>query len=432
MNRPTPRPASPNLREYLFGFTMHGVKLGLENIRHILDAAGKPEECYPTIHIAGTNGKGSVAAYLDTVLRAAGYRVGRFTSPHLIDLTERFLIDGVAVADDELDESIAFFRPIADALDPPPTFFEMCTAIAFRLFARANVDAAVIEVGMGGRLDSTNVIRPIAAAITNIALEHTQYLGGTLGEIAYEKAGILKPDVRTAIGETGREALDVIKAHAREIGSPLVHINRDFTYTVAGSPWEQRLSFRGTRMAFDDVPLRLVGRHQAENAAVAAAVAEGMTEHFPQLGLRHLREGLAEARWPCRLERVLDTPPVIIDVAHNVSGAQRLAEALDECVTVLAVASDKDARGMIEGLAPIASKLILTTFPYERSLPLDQLCAAAGARPFETADGLEAAIAMGLEAAGPHCPLLITGSIFTAGEARRILIEQHGAPPRRF
>ncbi|MDX9971847.1 MAG: Mur ligase family protein, partial [FCB group bacterium] len=173
-----------NAREYLFSLERHGIKLGLENITHLLEAANRPERAYPTIHVAGTNGKGSVVAMLDSILRAAGLRTGRFTSPHLIHLNERVLIDRQPIDDEELDDHLAVFRAVAEKMPFSPTFFEVITAAAFRAFAHRNVDVALIEVGMGGRFDSTNVITPLVSAVTSIALEHTRYLGNTLEEIA--------------------------------------------------------------------------------------------------------------------------------------------------------------------------------------------------------------------------------------------------------
>ncbi|HPO15052.1 MAG TPA: folylpolyglutamate synthase/dihydrofolate synthase family protein [Candidatus Hydrogenedentes bacterium] len=432
MSEAIPRNSYSDLREYLFGLSLHGIKLGLHNIQTLLRAAGNPEQGHPAVHVAGTNGKGSVTALIGAMLRASGLRVGRFTSPHIIDLPERFQIDGLCIPEDALARHTEFFRRAAESLASPPTFFELNTAIAFRWFAEEGVDVAVIEVGMGGRLDSTNVIRPLVSVITNIDYEHTQYLGDTLEKIAFEKAGILKDKVPAVAGERRPGPLGVILDRARELECGVRVLGRDFQYSVCGSAWEQDFSYSSDTLYIEDASLGLPGRYQGENAAVAVAAAELLQGHFPALNVESIVHGLSGARWPCRLERVLEDPPVVIDVAHNVAGARRLAETIDRCVVVMAVASDKDAAGMVEVLAPHSELMILTVFDGKRALPLEQLCHAAGDHPHVTAGNLHEAIALGMKQAKREVPLLITGSIYTAGEARQLLIEQYGAAPLVF
>ena len=419
-------------RAYLLHLEQHGIKLGLDNIRCLLDAADAPERHYPIVHVAGTNGKGSVVAIVAAIARAARYRVGRFTSPHLIDVTERFLVNGTPMPDAALDEHIAFFRNVADGMDPPPTFFEMNTAIAFRRFEQSNVDLAVVEAGMGGRLDSTNVVKPLATAITNIALDHTRYLGDTLEQIAFEKAGIIKPGIPLVLTETASPARDVILDRAARLGSPIHELGRDFRFEIGGPPLEQRFSYESASLRLDSTPLGLAGAHQGANAAAAVALTELLMPVFPRIDAAVIVEGLRSVRWPCRLEKVLDEPPVIIDVAHNPAGARQVAQALARCVTLVAVSSDKDAAGIIEALSPITEDLILTQYSAPRSLKVEDLKAAAGRRPCHAVPSLTEAIELGLRLADASKPLLITGSIFTAGEARQYLIERHGAPPLLF
>jgi dihydrofolate synthase/folylpolyglutamate synthase len=420
-------------RDYLARLILHGVKLGLENVGRLLDAAGSPQNAYPCVHIAGTNGKGSTAAFLDAMLRAAGCRVGRFTSPHLMDITERFQINGVSIAETELRENIEFFQAFAAAMPQSPTFFEMNTSVAFRWFAQRGVDVAIMETGMGGRYDATNVVdAPVACAITNIDYDHMQYLGGTLGKIAYEKAGILKRNVPCVVGETEAEPLRVIKERAAAIATPLLLAGRDYQFSCEGSPWDQCLDFETEALRLKSVRLGLAGRHQCANAAVAAAVAGRIRPHFAGLDVSAICRGLRDARWPCRLERVLDNPPVLIDVAHNPAGAAALAAALSRAVVVFAVASDKDAHAMLDLLGPMACPLILTAFIGGRSMPVADLGRAAGDRPHETAPCLEAAIARGMALADADTPMLIAGSVYAAGEARRILMEQYNAPAPSF
>jgi dihydrofolate synthase / folylpolyglutamate synthase len=414
-------------RTYLASLEFHGIKLGLDNITHLLTCAENPHNDYPSVHVAGTNGKGSVVAVLDAIVGAAGYRTGRFTSPHLITLNERFLCDRVPIGDEALDEQLAFFQSIAETMDPPPTYFELVTAVAFRWFAQQRVECALVEVGMGGRFDSTNVLAPVACAITNIDLEHTQYLGDTREAIAFEKAGILKSGTPAIVAERQAGPLGVIEARAREVGAPLRVVDRDYRYEVEGPTFEQRLSYESEGLRIDSAPLGLPGRFQGENAATAVSVAEVLRARFPRVDEAAIRAGLSEARWPCRMERVLEDPPVIIDVAHNAAGAARLAEELGSSVIVLAVASDKAAREMVHALAPRAETLILTRFTNRRGLEVAALSEAAGDVPHVTAPDLRAAIAQGMAAATTETPLVIAGSLFAAGEARAILAEEYGA-----
>ncbi|MCC6488034.1 MAG: bifunctional folylpolyglutamate synthase/dihydrofolate synthase [Candidatus Hydrogenedentes bacterium] len=422
-----------NPRDYLASLEFHGIKLGLDNIRFLMSAAGDPHLRYPVVHVAGTNGKGSVVAMLASVLQAAGYRVGRFTSPHLLDLEERFVLDRTPVAADELNEQLAYFQVLAQEMSHPPTYFELCTAVAFRWFAEKAVDVAVVEVGMGGRFDSTNVVEPVACAITNIDLEHMQYLGATVEAIAFEKAGIIKPRVPVVVAEQQPAPLRVIQERADANGSPVSRLGRDFHFQLRGEdPFSQALDFDGATWQIADAPLALAGRYQGENAATALALAEVLESAFPRLNEDVARAGLSAARWPCRMEKVMDSPPVILDVAHNPAGMRRLAAELKQCFAVLAVSSDKDAAAMIRELDGIAHDLILTRYKGRRAADISELEAAAAGRPHRCFETLEPAIFAGIAAASVECPLVVTGSIFTAGQARRILMERYGAAPLQF
>lgn len=285
---------------------------------------------------------------------------------------------------------------------------------------------------MGGRFDSTNVVSPLAAAITNIDLEHTAFLGDTIGEIAFEKAGIIKPGVPVITTETRPDALTVFEKRAAELDAPLLRCGHEFDFQFEGTRWKPRFSYTSAGMALANVPLALAGAYQGANAALAVALAESIAPHFPALTRAHIESGLAEVNWPCRAEQVLDDPPVFIDVAHNVAGAQRVAELFDECVVVFSPASDKDARGMIAALQPKARHLILSQFDGKRATPIAELRGQAGPGPVEVCVPLAKAVRRGLDCAGPDCPLLITGSIYTAGEARAYLIAEHGGKPLRF
>lgn len=418
-------------RDYLASLEFHGIKLGLDNIRHLMDAAGNPQQNYPTLHVAGTNGKGSVVAFTASILRAAGYKVGRFTSPHLLDVSERFLIDGNPILDGDVDRQIEFFREAAKTFANPPTYFELCTAIALRYFAAQHVDVALIEVGMGGRFDSTNIIGPIACAITNIDYDHMKYLGDTLEAIAFEKAGIIKPGVPVVIGERRRGPFDAIETVARERNAPLYVIGKEFTYKAAGDALAPMISYRGPRIQLAESPIKLAGMHQVENAALAIALLETAADRF-NITNDAVARGLADACWPCRLERVLDNPPVYIDVAHNPAGIHRLVESMPPCVVVFAASSDKDVKTMIEALKPIAEKLFVTAFNGPRATPLTFLELASAEVPHTLQASLRGAIAAGLAEASATRPLLVTGSIFTAAQARHVLVDEFGASPIVF
>ena len=418
-------------REYLAGLEFFGIRLGLENITRLLAALDHPERRYPTIHVAGTNGKGSVVAFTEGILRAAGYRCGRYTSPHLQRVNERILIGSEPVSDERLDSCLARLQEICKDWETPPTYFEFMTAAAFLAFAEEQVDAAVIEVGMGGRYDATNVLIPVATAITPIDWDHMEYLGDTLEAIAGEKAGILKPGIPLVTSETKQAPLNVILERASELDCPVRALDRDFHYALEGGPFDQTLAYQSPSLSLH-APLGLNGAHQGMNAAAAVALAEAVMSVFPRVDADAIQRGLAATRWPCRLERVLDDPPVIVDVAHNPAGLLTLCEAIPRAVFILAPSKDKDAAAMIRLLGPQAEELILSQCSMHRRMPVEVLVEAAGDTPHRRVDSLKDAIAMGLSFAHPQAPLVITGSIFTAGEARAILCDRHGGTALSF
>lgn len=385
------------------------------------------------MHVAGTNGKGSVLAFLDAILTASGYHTGRFTSPHLVRINERFLIDREPVSDGVLETALERFQRLAAPLDSPPTFFEINTAVAYHLFADAGVDLGLIEVGLGGRFDSTNTISPEITAITTIGLEHTQYLGDTIEKIAFEKAGIIKPRVPVVIGDVGPEALEVIEARAREQHAPMRIAGADYRFAPLGTATAPALNFDNGVLQLDAVPLGLPGQYQAHNAAMAVELASGLQSSFGHITDTTIEQGLAEAVWPCRLERLLDEPPTTIDVAHNEAGAAVLAEAMElGSVVVFAVASDKNAGNMLSRLAEKAGRFIITEFSNRRAVPADELARHAEPWPHDIAYDVSSALRKAFDAAGWHTPVYITGSLFLAGEARAILERDYGAPPMRF
>jgi len=403
----------------LFALEQFGIKLGLDNIRTILTALDHPERAYRSIHIGGTNGKGSVAAMVERALRAAGLKTGRYTSPHLDRIEERVALDGqsidgtvfesvVAAVFDTVDRLIAGGR-----LAVQPTFFEVSTAAAFEVFKRAHVDVAVVEVGLGGRFDATNVLMPTVAAITSIAFDHERHLGHTLSDIAFEKAGIAKPGVPLVLGRLPDEAAARIAAVAAETGAVIVDAQ-------ATRP----------ERTYPPLTLSLPGRHQLDNAEVAVAILERWSHLVQYVPTDAIVTGLTQAEWPARLEwlHLPSHGDLLIDAAHNPAGAAALASYLQDSASgrlpiVIATMADKDLPGMIQPLAAVASSFIATTAPGARARPAEQLAAEiralAPAIPVDVEPSPEAAVRRALQ----HAPRAVAaGSIYMIGPLRAKLI----------
>nr|MDA8422316.1 bifunctional folylpolyglutamate synthase/dihydrofolate synthase [Nitrospiraceae bacterium] len=353
--------------DYLYGLQKHGIKLGLENSIRLMELMGNPQEKFRTVHIAGTNGKGSTSACIASMLQAAGYRVGLYTSPHLVSFTERIKINGapipeaavVALAQRVRREYHGFAA--GGAVPGSPTFFEVTTAIAFRYFADQGVDIAVIEVGMGGRLDSTNVITPLVSVITNIDLEHTEFLGNTLERIAAEKAGIVKAGVSLVTGATQADVIRVIEREAGGKRAPVYRLSRDFQPEHIAPGIEQVFDYRGLQAAYQGLRLSLLGRYQVDNACCALAAVECLRGSGIVVDEPALRQGLAQARWEGRLERVAQRPDIYLDGAHNPASARKLAEAVRDLkkyysrlVLVIGILGDKDYHGILSELISLA------------------------------------------------------------------------------
>ena len=355
--------AIPSSIAYLFDLEQFGIKLGLDNIRTLCEALEHPERDFASVIVAGTNGKGSVAAMLETALRSAGYLTGRFTSPHLTRVEERFVIDGHPVAETalvyEADRLRTTVRQLQDTgrLGPPPTFFEATTAIALSLFQHARVRVAVLEVGMGGRFDATNVVTPVAAGITSIDFDHQQFLGSTLERIAFEKAGVIKPGMVVVVGETKPKALRVLQDACRERDAAFVaSTDATTTHVTMRNGWTE-LELTTPVRHYEPVLMALRGRHQVRNATVAVRLLEELHRCGMPVPAAAIVEGLAGTRWPGRLDlvRVDERRSLLMDAAHNVAAATALAEYLREAHPagvrlVFAALRDKDARGMVEAL----------------------------------------------------------------------------------
>ncbi len=323
--------------DYLFALQKHGVKLALENSVMLMKILDDPHRKFRTVHVAGTNGKGSTSACIASMLQAAGYRVGLYTSPHLISFTERIRVDGEPIAEADVVALAQTVRGAYRGLKDPggsggmnPTFFEVTTAIAFRYFADRGVDIAVIEVGMGGRLDSTNVISPLVSIITNIDVEHTEFLGTTLEQIAGEKAGIIKPAVPLVTGAQQPEVYQLFEREAAAKGAPVYRLQRDFWPENCVPGISQVFDYRGLTSAYAGLRLNLTGRHQVDNACLALASIECLRDAGITVDDAFLRSGLAQARWEGRMERVAQRPDIYLDGAHNPASARALAGTIAE------------------------------------------------------------------------------------------------------
>ncbi|MCK5557007.1 MAG: bifunctional folylpolyglutamate synthase/dihydrofolate synthase [Candidatus Hydrogenedentes bacterium] len=422
-------------QEYLFGLEEHGIKFGLSNIRHMLASVGNPQLKYRTVHVAGTNGKGSTVAFLSSVLREAGFSVGRYTSPHLLDFSERIVVDDVPISEAELDELILMFLPVAEQMPEidsleRPTYFEFGTAVAFQHFYQKRVDFAVIETGLGGRLDSTNVLEPEVIAITTVDIDHAQYLGNSISQIAFEKASIIRAGAPVVTAARHSDAIKVIRDKCRETGSSLFVHGVDFSHDIEPAQFPlQRMNFSSRLGELRDLAIPLAGAYQGENAALAAMMSLILKERFPAITDEYIRNGLATTRWPCRLDLVRTNPLTIIDGAHNPSAAAIVRDEIraafpDKKVTlILAVSGDKNAAGIVSVLSPIAANLIVTRYSLHRAMPAETLYEIA--RQYSdncaTEPTLEAALARADSEASGDSLILITGSLYLAGDAIKLL-----------
>jgi dihydrofolate synthase/folylpolyglutamate synthase len=402
--------------DYLFGLDQFGIKFGLANISAILRQLDRPDLGFRSVHIAGTNGKGSVTAMTEAGLRAAGYRSARYTSPHLMRLNERFVIQGRAVTDEALIDAIETVRGAVETLrsngtlDVQPTFFEVTTAVGFELFRRSSVEIAVVEVGLGGRLDATNVLMPEATAITSIALDHQLFLGSTLASIAREKAGIVKPGVPLVIGELDSEAEAVIVAIAREQGAPL---------------------FRADAANLEARHIGLAGAHQRANAAIATRLLQTLDSRGIPVPSAAIEQGLQHPEWPGRLDarKVGDGRWLLMDAAHNPAGAEALARHLRELAgpplpLVFAAMRDKDARGMFRVLLPAVASLTVTRASHLRSADPTDLAAIAREIAPEIDVTVEPSIPQALDSAWRRSSsgnIVVAGSIFLLGDVMKDL-----------
>jgi dihydrofolate synthase/folylpolyglutamate synthase len=413
--------------DWLFGLEMIGIKLGLKNITELLHRLDDPQKEFRCVHVAGTKGKGSVSAMLASILRAQGYHCGLYTSPHLVDFRERIVVDGKAIPRKDLVRLTQLVRASVEEMGRVerasyPTFFEVTTAIAFLYFAERGVHLAVIEVGMGGRLDATNVIEPEASVITRLELEHTQYLGATIESIAAEKAGIIKPGTPVVTLSQNPGTDRVIEEIAAANGSSVDYIGRDVPYTLKEATRE------GTRVLLEgpgEVEVPLLGSYQAENVALAYGAVLALRRRGVAIGDDAVTLGLKQVNWPARLELVGRAPFLIFDVTHTPGGAEVVAREVrrlfpGRIILVLGMLDDKDLNGVAEQFARISGKAIATSPHSSRAFSAEKVERALRKHmsEVERRDSVADAVRTALLEAKPEDTVLVTGSLYTIGEAK--------------
>jgi dihydrofolate synthase/folylpolyglutamate synthase len=408
--------------DFLDGLQQTGIRPGLGRTRALMARLGHPERAFPSVLITGTNGKGSTAAFLESILRVAGYRTGLFTSPHLLEVRERIRIDGEQV---DRETFAALGAEVRAAMDRGPrrvraTFFEALTGIGFLAFARAGVDLAVVEVGMGGRWDSTNVLDPVVSVLTHVSLDHQKYLGDTDEAIAAEKVAIARPGRAFVTGVSDRLFGAVVGPALDRIGARAVRADRDFR--AFETP--DGLSWRGWRREFGGVRRSLRGLFQVDNAGLALAAAEALEDAGFPIGVRAMQAGLETTVWPGRMQRVREAPDVILDGMHNPGAAEALAGTIEQCafrsplVLVHSSREDKDFPAVLRRMVPLFDRVIETTIP--GLCPVERLveaAQAAGNVPVEGVESLSEAVRRAMVAAGPGGTVLVAGSLYLVGAA---------------
>jgi dihydrofolate synthase / folylpolyglutamate synthase len=433
----------------------HQISPTLDRIAMLTSLLGDPQRTFPVVHVTGTNGKTSMTRMIDSLLRERGLRTGRFTSPHLVSMRERISVDGVPLSPERFvelyEEMLPYIQLVDDKQPAPLSFFEVLTGMMFAAFADAPVDVAVIEVGLGGRWDATNVADGAVAVIGPVAMDHMQYLGDTIEEIAAEKAGIIKPGAIAIMAQQQLAAAEVLLAHAASVGATVAREGIEFgvvarEIAVGG----QQLVLKGLRGTYADIFLPLFGAHQAANAACALAAVEafaGVSDTTLLLDPGLVKDGFAKVSSPGRLEVLRRSPTVLADASHNPAGMAATLEALTETfnfariIGVLAVSEDKDVTGLLAELEPVLSDIVVTANSSPRSMSANSLAVIAREVFGEDRvlvseridDAIEAAVTLADESVGDDLPgssaVLITGSVVTAGDARLLLAPGSPADP---
>lgn len=416
--------------ERLYRRRTFGIKLGLDVEQELLETIGNPERHYGIIHVAGTNGKGSVCALLDSILRSAGYKVGLYTSPHLVRFNERIRVDGHCIEDDELGVLVAEIERLASAVEVKlrrePTFFECATAMALKYFRQQGVQIAILETGMGGRLDATNVATPLMSLITRISMEHTMYLGSDIESIAFEKCGIIKQERPVVCGMMDERPLNVVRRIARERRATLVEASGNVSVRMISQDFfGQKVEVETGTTSFGTMQIPLTGRHQLENLATAVAAIEVFGRIIgTNIREEDVRTGVLNVNWPGRCQVLSIDPPFILDGAHNPGAAEALAETLRQVLKekpiglVLGMCSDKDMRSFLKPFSKLVKKLWAVPIKSDRSVPTAQIISAGkgmgwGVSETTLAMALSEAESWARENGGAVC---VTGSLFLVGE----------------
>lgn len=410
--------------EYMYGLQRFGVKPGLETMERLVDALGHPEKKFRSVHIAGTNGKGSTAAFLSSVLDVAGYKVGMYTSPHLVKFNERIRLNGVDISDEELAGLVGIVRKAVETAGIQATFFEFTTALAFVYFAQQKVDMVVIEVGMGGRLDATNVVMPLVSVITTIGLDHTEVLGDTLEKIASEKAGIIKSGVPVVIGEREPEIVEYLQEVAVSHKSPTLVVQETTHVKDIDSSFLRQIFTVEGRIS-GQFEIHLLGRHQIDNALTALATLVQVRAHL-NIPDAAIQNGMAAARWEGRMQVVSQQPLIIVDGAHNEDGAEALYEYIkkfpNHSVLVVAQKQGKRLSLLHKKIAPLFDHVITTEGTYE-PVPAEELARSLRGihQKVEPIPNVKEAIEKSLTLLPSNGFLLVTGSLYMVGGALEAL-----------
>lgn len=406
---------------WLYGLQKYGIKFGLSKTSNLLTAFGNPHHGQRYIHIAGTNGKGSVGAMLESVLMKSGYRVGFYSSPHLASFTERFRINREFMGQDDAARLIEGFRKIANKKEPP-TFFELTTAMALTHFYDHKTDFAIMEVGMGGRLDATNIITPMVSIITNIGLDHKGFLGNTILDIAREKGGIIKRNIALATAATQPSVIRLFESICRQNDAPFWRVGSDVRYKRSPNGL---FSYYGIRNRFSGLKIGIKGRFQYRNAALAMLALEILQSKDIFVPDEAIKFGTNDIMWPGRVEQVSSDPFIILDGAHNPHAMSSLSKSIrddfnyDKLILIIGIMADKDIAGIIKKIIPMANIVIFTKPDYYRAEDPHRLLKMAKKfkKPGEVHFPLSSAIERAKELAGKRDLILITGSLFTVGEA---------------
>jgi dihydrofolate synthase/folylpolyglutamate synthase len=421
--------------EWLFAVRRFGSKLGLDYVRHLLAKIGDPHEDFFSIHLTGTNGKGSTTAMIASILGEAGYKVGMFTSPHLSSFTERIQINGSQIRVRDVVWLIEEVRPLCKEMaeDPEmrhPTFFEIITAIAFKYFSEAGVDYAVLEVGMGGRLDATNVVKAMVSVITNVSLEHTEVLGDTVLEIAEKKAGIVKEGGVLITATTDDDVYRLFQETCESVGSRIFRVGTDITFQKLCSSYEgQTFNLNGLSHRYERLTTPLLGEHQLLNAATAVGAVEALRFHGVEVSGDAIARGLEVVSWPGRMEVMQTKPLVLLDGAKDVDAARAVKEALqseftyDRLVAVISISSDKKIAEMIGEIAQVADHFVITSHRVMgRAAESARIASEVGrqSRTHEVIPDVKTAVNRAIELTGKNGMVIVVGSVFLVGEAREI------------